>query len=100
VLKFFVQPVRFFCVVFQAANREIGPAIVQKNQRVFVVGWPFQSSLLCPQRCTPVDVACFPYCTSADWANVDILAMTHPRDWIAMHHKCPPFRTGRTIPFS
>ena len=52
------------------------------------------------QRCTLVDVACFPYCASAYWANVDISAMTHLRDWIAMLHMRPSFRTGLTIPFA
>jgi len=47
-----------------------------------------------------VDVACFAYCARADWTNVDIPAMTHLRDWIAMLQKCPSFRTGLTIPFA
>ena len=39
------------------------------------------------------------YCASAYWPNVDISAMTHLRDWIAMLHQRPSFSTGLTIPF-
>ena len=46
-----------------------------------------------------MDVACFHYCASADWANVDISAMSHLLTWIAMLHKRPSFSTGLTIPF-
>ena len=46
-----------------------------------------------------MDVACFHSCASADWANVDISAMTHLCSWIAMLHKRPSFSTGLTIPF-
>ena len=52
------------------------------------------------QRCTLVDVACFPYCASAYWANVDISAMSHLLAWIEMLHQRPSFRTGLTVPFS
>ena len=51
-------------------------------------------------RCTLVDVACFPYCASAYWANVDISAMSHLLTWIEMLHQRPSFRTGLTLPFS
>ena len=102
VLKFFVQPVWVICVVFQAANREIGPTIVQKNQRVFVVGWPFQSSLLCSQRCIPVDVACFAYCARADWANVDILGddLSARLDRDALQAPAFPHRTHNSFPLT
>ena len=46
-----------------------------------------------------MDVACFAYCARADWTNVDIPAMTHLREWIAMLHERPSFRAGLTIPF-
>ncbi|WP_186542104.1 glutathione S-transferase family protein [Synechococcus sp. M16.1] len=52
------------------------------------------------QRCTLVDVACFPYCASAYWANVDISAMCHLLAWIEMLHQRPSFSTGLTVPFS
>ena len=52
------------------------------------------------QRCTVVDVACFPYCASAYWANVDISARTHLRAWIEMLHTRPSFATGLTVPFA
>ena len=52
------------------------------------------------QRCTLVDVACFPYCASAYWANVDISAMSHLLAWIEMLHQRPSFSTGLTVPFS
>ena len=52
------------------------------------------------QRCTLVDVACFPYCASAYWANVDILEMSHLLAWIEMLHQRPSFSTGLTVPFS
>ena len=99
VLKFFVQLVWLFCVDSQAGCRESGPVIVQENQRVFVVGWLSNSSLLWVQRCTLVDVACFHSCASTDWAIVDISAMKHLRPWIAMLHNRPSFSTGLTIPF-
>ena len=51
------------------------------------------------QRCTLVDVACFPYCASAYWANVDISAMSHLLAWIEMLHQRPSFSTGLTVPF-
>ena len=52
------------------------------------------------QRCTLVDVACFPYFASAYWANVDISAMSHLLAWIEMLHQRPSFSTGLTMPFS
>ena len=52
------------------------------------------------QRCTLVDVACFPYCASAYWANVDISAMSHLLAWIEMLHQRRSFSTGLTVPFS
>jgi GST-like protein len=52
------------------------------------------------QRCTLVDVACFPYCASAYWANVDISAMSHLLAWIEMLHQRASFSTGLTVPFS
>jgi len=51
-------------------------------------------------RCTLADVACFPYCASAYWANVDISAMSHLLTWIEMLHQRLSFRTGLTLPFS
>ena len=52
------------------------------------------------QRCTLVDVACFPYCASAYWANVDISEMSHLLMWIEMLHQRPSFSTGLAVPFS
>ena len=52
------------------------------------------------QRCTLVDVACFTYCASAYWANVDISEMSHLLAWIEMLHQRPSFSTGLTVPFS
>ena len=49
------------------------------------------------QRCTLVDVACFPYCASAYWANVDISAMSNLLGWIKMLHQRPSFSTGLTV---
>ena len=59
-------------------------------------GGPF----LLGQRCTLVDVACFPYCASAYWANVDISAMSHLLAWIEMLRQRPSFSTGLALPFS
>ena len=61
-----------------------------------VIGRPF----LLGQRCTLVDVACFPCCASAYWANVDISAMSHLLALIEMLHQRPSFSTGLTVPFS
>ena len=52
------------------------------------------------QRCTLVDVACFPYCASAYWVTIDISSMTHLPAWIARLHERPSFATGLTVPFS
>ena len=41
-----------------------------------------------------VDVACFPYCASAYWANVDISGMSHLLAWIEMLHQRPSFSTS------
>jgi GST-like protein len=51
------------------------------------------------ERCTLVDVACFAYCASAYWANVDIAPMPHLRGWIERLHTRPSFATGLTVPF-
>ena len=66
------------------------------NDQLAASGGPF----VLGQRCTLVDVACFPYCASAYWANVDISAMSHLLTWIEMLHQRPSFRTGLTLPFS
>lgn len=50
--------------------------------------------------CTLVDVACFPYCASAFWANADISDMPHLKAWLDMLHQRPSFQTGVTIPFA
>ncbi|MEZ4223537.1 MAG: glutathione S-transferase family protein [Polyangiaceae bacterium] len=51
------------------------------------------------ERCTLVDVACFPYCASAYWANTDISGMPHLCAWIDRLHLRPSFRRGLSIPF-
>lgn len=51
------------------------------------------------ERCTLVDVACFAYCASAYWANVDISAMRHLREWVDMLQARPSFATGLCVPF-
>lgn len=51
-------------------------------------------------RCTLVDVACFPYCASAHWANVDTSDMPHLQAWVDMLHQRESFKTGLTIPFA
>jgi GST-like protein len=51
-------------------------------------------------QCTLVDVACFPYCASAYWANADISTMPHLQQWLATLHDRPSFKTGLTIPFA
>ncbi|MEM9731452.1 MAG: glutathione S-transferase family protein [Myxococcota bacterium] len=50
-------------------------------------------------HCTLVDVACFPYCASAYWANTDVSDMPHLKAWIARLHARPSFKVGLTIPF-
>lgn len=52
------------------------------------------------ERCTLVDVACFPYCASAYWANTDITGLEHLRAWIDRLHARPSFQTGLGIPFA
>ncbi|MEM9194231.1 MAG: glutathione S-transferase family protein [Myxococcota bacterium] len=52
------------------------------------------------ERCTLVDVACFPYSASAYWANVDLAEMPDLRAWIDRLHRRPSFKTGLTIPFA
>ncbi len=49
------------------------------------------------QRYKLVDVAYFPYCASAYWANIDISATSHLLVWIEMLHKRPSFSTGLTV---
>ena len=66
------------------------------NDQLASSGGPF----VLGQRCTLVDVACFPYCASAYWANVDISAMSHLLMWIEMLHQRPSFSTGLAVPFS
>ena len=66
------------------------------HDQLAISGGPF----VLGQRCKLVDVACFPLCASAYWANVDISTMTHLRDWIAMLNMSPSFRTRLTIPFA
>ena len=66
------------------------------NDQLASSGGPF----VLGQRCTLVDVACFPYCASAYWANVDISEMSHLLAWIEMLHERPSFSTGLTVPFS
>ena len=51
------------------------------------------------QRCTLVDVACFTYCASAYWANVDISGMSDLRAWVDRLHERPSFAVGLTVPF-
>ena len=45
-----------------------------------------------------MDVACFAYCASAFWPNVEISVMTRLRPWIVMLHKRQSFSNGVTIP--
>ena len=52
------------------------------------------------QNCTIVDVACFPYCASAYWANTDISALTHLQGWLDRLHARTSFKSGLTIPYS
>ncbi|MEM7448906.1 MAG: glutathione S-transferase family protein [Myxococcota bacterium] len=52
------------------------------------------------RNCTLVDVACFAYCASAYWANVELIEMPHLRAWIEMLHERPSFKTGLSIPFA
>ena len=52
------------------------------------------------ERCTLVDIACFPYCASAFWANVDVSGLTHLRAWIERLHARPSFQRGLQIPFA
>ena len=59
-------------------------------------GGPF----LLGDRCTVADVACFPYCASAYWANADVSRMRHLRAWIDRLHERPSFAKGLTIPFA
>ena len=73
-----------------------GTLLANPRRAARVIGRPF----VLGQRCTLVDVACFPYCASAYWANVDISAMSHLLAWIEMLHQRPSFRTGLTVPFS
>ena len=49
------------------------------------------------QHCILEDFACFAYCASTYWANVDISAMSHLLAWIEMLHKRPYFSTGLTV---
>ncbi|MEM9070249.1 MAG: glutathione S-transferase family protein [Myxococcota bacterium] len=65
-------------------------AQLAKSKGPFVLG----------EQCTLVDVACFPYCASAYWANVDTRDMPHLRRWIAFLHERPSFQNGLAIPFA
>lgn len=66
------------------------------DDQLHASGGPFMLG----QRCTLVDVACFPYCASAYWANANITDMAALRVWIERLHARPSFRTGLTIPFA
>lgn len=66
------------------------------DQQISRSGGPF----VLGKECTLVDVACFAYCASAYWANIDVTGMLALKDWIARLHERPSFKTGLAIPFS
>ena len=59
-------------------------------------GGPF----LLGQHVTLADVACFPYCASAYWANIELSDKPHLSAWLDMLHERPSFARGLTIPFA
>lgn len=52
------------------------------------------------ERCSLVDVACFPYCASAYWARTDVTEMRSLTAWVERLHARPSFARGLTIPFA
>ena len=77
---------------------------VAESERLFGVlntqlrdsGGPF----IMGKQVTVADVACFPYCASAFWANVSVDQVPELKAWVEMLHQRPSFSTGVAIPFA
>lgn|GEM_PF-870276 len=75
---------------------EAGRCLGMLDEQLAASGGPF----VLGTACSLVDVACFPYCASAYWANVDVSEMPHLQAWVALLHERPSFKRGLQIPFA